>query len=55
LSLPGLLVGERKALLVAAHQTQPLAVPLLKAVESVWLLVVSLEAPWAQQVLQPAQ
>lgn len=52
LSLPGLLVGVQKTLLVAAHQTRPLAVPLVKAVESVWPLVVSLAAPPEQPVSQ---
>jgi hypothetical protein len=41
--------------LVAVHQTLLLAVRLEKAVESVWLLVVSLAAPLEQPVSQPGE
>lgn len=41
LPLPEILVGAQKALLVAVYQTQPLAVLLVKVVESVWRLVAS--------------
>jgi hypothetical protein len=45
----------RKALLVVVHQTRPLAVPLVKAVESVRPLVVSLAALLEQPVSQPGK
>jgi hypothetical protein len=55
LPLPENLVGVQKALMVAVHQTRPLAAPLVKVVESVWPLVVSLAALPEQRVLQPVE
>jgi hypothetical protein len=50
--LPEIQVAAQKGRPAAVHQTQPLAVPLMKLAESVWPLVVSLEA-LVQPVLQP--
>jgi hypothetical protein len=50
--LPEIQVAAQKGRPAAVHQTQPLAVPLVKLAESVWPLVVSLEA-LVQPVLQP--